>query len=143
MDLKDENLSGMVAIDEKWIPKFGTDKVIIVNQQDSGEHKRFTIAHELTHFLFDADPSKEYYNTYRTDETQWSEADIDKEDRENIANYFAANILMPSLIFRKRYNESVLVYGSDAIERVTKDLSEFFGVPETSVRIRYKELGIV
>lgn len=142
MDLEDENLSGMIAIDKKWVSKFGTNKVIIVNQKDSGEHKRFTIAHELAHYLFDSDLDKEYYNTYRTDETQWTEGNIDKECRENVANYFAANILMPSLIFRKKYNELILINGIDFIEMITKDLSEFFGVPETSVKIRYKELGI-
>ncbi len=142
VEMGDRELSGFIAVDDKWKRQFGTDKIIMVNQKDSNEHKRFTIAHELAHYLFDAVSGQEYYNTYRTDESRWQEHVAGQNDREAVANYFAANLLMPSLDFRRKYNELSKDAGVSDRAELTMGLSEFFGVPKTAVQIRYKELGI-
>jgi Zn-dependent peptidase ImmA (M78 family) len=142
-DIEDEALSGMIAIDHSLNELFETDKIIIVNKKDSSEHKRFTIAHELAHYLFDADHNQDYYNTYQTNESSWS-TDIDHTNREAVANYFAANLLMPALDFRKKYNKLLQEYGNTKTGKlqITSQLSSFFGVPQTAVQIRYKELQL-
>lgn len=142
MDMDDKNLSGMIAIDKKWKKTFGTDKVIVVNKMDSNEHNRFTIAHELAHYLFDSVPGGEYYNTYRTDESQWDVNNKEIDDRERVANYFAANFLMPSLDFRRKYNEFLNLGMINGSEQLESELANYFGVPRTAVKIRFNELGI-
>ena len=133
----------MIAIDHSLNELFETDKIIVVNKKDSNEHKRFTIAHELAHYLFDADHNQDYYNTYQTNESSWS-ADMEHTNREAVANYFAANLLMPSLDFRKKYNKLLQEYGNTMTGKlqITSQLSSFFGVPKTAVQIRYKELQL-
>lgn len=142
MDMEDENLSGLIAIDDMWQERFGTGKVIGVNRNDSNEHKRFAIAHELAHYLFDAPSEKEYYNTYRTDESKWDEEQNDRENRETVANYFAANLLMPSLDFRRKYNEFKKELSLNSKTEIVGKLAAYFGVPKTAVEIRFRELGI-
>lgn len=143
MDMDDKNLSGMIAIDKKWEKAFGTDKVIVVNKMDGNEHSRFTIAHELAHYLFDAVLGGEYYNIYRTDEAQWDENNKEADYRELVANYFAANFLMPSLDFRRKYNEYLNMGMINDSEQIESELANYFGVPKTAVKIRFNEWGIV
>lgn len=141
-ELEYKELSGIIAIDPKWKERFGSEKIIMVNHEDSNEHKRFAIAHELAHYLFDAVPGQQYYNTYRTTESQWTKEAVKPENREVVANYFAANLLMPSLDFRRKYNELKNTQKTLKNAEITSKLSEFFGVPGTAVQIRYKELDI-
>lgn len=142
-DMDKEGLSGFIAIDHKLEQDFGTSKIIVVNTQDSSGHKRFTIAHELAHYLFDSVQEEEYYNTYCPDESPWREEEKDLDNRERVANYFAANLLMPSLDFRRKYIELKNTNENSSLNAITLQLADYFGVPETAVRIRYKELGIM
>lgn len=127
----EDNLSGYIVISEDIVKKFGNDKLICVNSKDSFGHQRFTIAHELAHFLFDYAPvqSDEYYNTYRTD-------DVDDE-KEQRANKFAANLLMPEEEFRAKYEE--LRYDDDKLAKLIK----YFEVSKKAVLLRIRELEIV
>lgn len=138
-DMSDEELSGIIAIDSELKKTFDTDKLILVNERDTNEHKRFTIAHELAHYLFDAVPEQSYYNTYRTDESQWNANEAEHDDRERVANYFAANLLMPELDFARKYNG---LKKSQSKSAIIEELAAYFGVPKTAITIRYRELGI-
>ena len=93
----DRNLSGTIGISKKLQGKYGSDKVIILNNQDTDKHILFTLAHEIAHYIFDyiSDSSKEYSNSYRTDES--------KNDSEIRANRFAASFLMPASSFSNAY----------------------------------------
>ena len=86
-ELKDE-ISGIIGIDDDLAKNFKSSKVIAINNKDNVGHQRFTMAHELAHYLFDFDVSNQivYYNTYNTFE--------DENEEERRANYFAANLLM-------------------------------------------------
>lgn len=126
----EDNLSGYIVISENIVKKFGKDKLICVNSKDSLGHQRFTIAHELAHFLFDFNPaqSKEYYNTYRTDDVN--------DENEKRANKFAANLLMPEDEFKKVYMQ---LYEDE--EKFSK-LIEYFEVSRRAIDRRIIELGL-
>lgn len=141
-DLQDNQLSGFIVVDPKWKDVYGSEKIIMVNKNDSSGHKRFTIAHELAHFLFDRQGRETYYNTYNTEESPWKRERSEADDREMVANYFAANLLMPSLDFKRKYQQLREKGGFLSRDEIVAELATFFGVPETSVKIRFEELGL-
>ena len=65
---EDRELSGFIAIDNEYRNKFGTDKIISLNTADNQGHKRFTLAHEVSHYIFDFYPRvlASYSNPYIT-----------------------------------------------------------------------------
>lgn len=131
-----KELSGLLALNlkEKLAGKY-SDKVIIVNGQDSIGHQRFTIAHELSHYIFDAIEGEEYYEAYyRTDEENT------KKIKEYRANKFAANLLMPEDIFKRKYYE--LLDRFKDIDLVKNALTVVFKVSYTAVDKRFDELKL-
>jgi len=142
LDMEEKGLSGFIAIDQELRETFGSSQIIAVSTGEPNEHKRFTIAHELAHYLFDFTDGQEYYNTYILDNAQKNEEKIDFEDRERVANYFAANLLMPSLDFKRKFVELNSAGETSGKGNITLKLANHFGVPETAVRIRYRELGV-
>ncbi len=130
----DDKLSGALAIDNNTkVEHF--KKMILLNSKDSTEHQRFTIAHELAHYIFDAVPEQKYYEAYyRTDEER------NNEVREYRANKFAANLLMPASIFVPRY-EFVAGQISNKL-KVNLILSWDFGVSVTAIKKRIQELNL-
>lgn len=129
---KDRNLSGTIGISEKLVNRYKSDKVIILNNQDTDEHILFTLCHELAHYIYDYESNahNEYSNTYRT-----NEAINAKEMR---ANRFAASLLMPKESFKEAYSE--LSNNIDDKNIIVQGLSDAFNAPKTAVRIRMKEV---
>lgn len=119
-----ERIYGMIAVDKKYEEKFGTDKIIILDEQDSYYHKRFVVAHELGHYLLHYEENGTLYETYRGSSAHGDE-------REQEANKFAAALLMPAEEFRNVSN----LYDGDV-----GALSTLFEVPEEAVRRRFKEV---
>jgi Zn-dependent peptidase ImmA (M78 family) len=72
--------------------------MVLVNSNDSPFRKRFTIAHELGHFLLhldhadgeEVDRASDLFRTYETDERSTDRS------KEVEANQFAAALLMPA-----------------------------------------------
>lgn len=125
----ENELSGYIVISEEIVKKFGKNKMICVNSKDSLGHQRFTIAHELAHFLFDyCDSNSEFYNTYKTNDVE--------NDVENRANKFAAELLMPEDEFLKQYKKM----GKDL--QIIGKLAEYFQVSTRAIDRRFIELGL-
>lgn len=94
---------------------------IIVRKGDSEERKRFTIAHEIAHFIL----HKDHLKSGITDDTLYRSGLSTHEEVE--ANKMAADILMPySLI------QSFVSQGFKTVEELASKL----GVSETAMSIR-------
>lgn len=124
------NISGMIGVSKALNGKYSSDKVIILNSEDSDEHLLFTIAHEIAHYIYDYNPiiHHEYFNKYNTEESQ--------TDSEIRANRFAASFMMPRSKFEKFYNNKLSK--KENIDR----LSRIFQMPKTSVERRIIELEL-
>lgn len=130
----DDKLSGVLAIDNT-VAMERFRKMIVLNNRDNIGHQRFTIAHELAHYIFDALPNQKYYEAYyRTDDKK------NNEIREYRANKFAANLLMPRTIFESRY-KFIASQIKDA-QKVKFILSLDFGVSVTAINKRIEELNL-
>ena len=130
----DEDLCGFIAIDHELEHDFGTDKLVVVDRRDNPGHQRFTMAHELCHYIFDFDRTKEtaYYSAYRKSTCE--------EAEEKNANEFARNLLMPADSFRAKY-EYYSKKNIDLYDMVNQ-LSDDFGVSATAIKRRFEELKI-
>ena len=128
----DRNLSGTIGISKKLYNRYKSDKVIILNNQDTDEHILFTLCHELAHYIYDykSNIHDEYSNTYRTDEI------IDEKEKR--ANRFAASLMMPKSSFKEAYIE--LSKNIDDSEIIVQGLADAFNAPKTAVRIRLREV---
>ena len=102
---------------DEWVMK--------VNSLHHPNRQRFTIAHELGHFIKDSANQDEFSDTvfFRNGESN---------PMEVAANQFAAELLLPEESFRK-YVEST----SSKVE----DIADHFHVSSLAVRIRAKQLG--
>lgn len=123
----EEKLSGFIGVGDDVKKSYGHDKVICVNINDEIGHQRFVIAHELAHYLFHyGKTDNSYYDTY--------EKNSHKSLKEQLANQFAANLLMPKNELSKDINEKVFT------ENLLKDLMEKYQVQEKAILKRILEV---
>lgn len=95
---------------------------IAVNSKHSAARRRFTIAHELYHFLTELCED--------IDLALVTEGGLDEIERN--ANKFAATILMPRDAVHAIWSKGVCV----------KHMAEIFNVSEQAMQIRLKDLGL-
>lgn len=134
-ELPDE-ICGYIAIDGELKDRFQTDRIISVNIKESNKRRRFTVAHELGHFLFDFDPNSiQFYNAF--------EHDHDESDSpsECLASRFAAELLMPKEPFEKEYHRVFEKHSgsSEQLYETIQTLSDLFLVPPKAVETRIKK----
>ena len=129
--------SGLIVVDSALPEKnkvFKTNRAVLVNREDSVAHQRFTIAHEIAHYIFDYDEATQpvYYKPYFTTE---------KEDEVELrANRFAAELLMPTKDFCAEFEQ----YKADnselfSLPNAISHLAKRFDVPTTAVDLRLGE----
>ncbi|WP_290705317.1 ImmA/IrrE family metallo-endopeptidase [Amphritea sp.] len=99
--------------------------IMTINSLHHPHRQRFTIAHELGHFIQHSVLSDSF-----EDATFFRNGDMNRMETE--ANQFAAELLMPEDDFH-----SAISTGSQKVE----DIAEFFHVSSMAVRIRAKSLG--
>lgn len=138
---KNPNQSGLIAVDSSLPEKnsiFRGNRVVLVNGLDTTAHQRFTIAHELAHYIFHFDETQEatYYKAYLTTEKE--------DEAELLANSFAAELLMPSDIFVKSFRQYKESQGEEfSLSDAITYLSHQFDAPATAVRRRLGETGCI
>jgi Zn-dependent peptidase ImmA (M78 family) len=118
------------------------DVVIGVNASHPRVRQRFTIAHELGHFLLHA-PRSDKIHIDRTFEVKFrddlSGRGIDTDERE--ANLFAAELLMPQRLIRR---DLANVGEMDLVnDDFLNDLARRYGVSTQAMLFRLANLGYV
>lgn len=131
------DISGYIKVNGDTAKEFKKNQVIIVNKIDEVNHKRFVIAHELAHYLFDFlgnpkydNESIQYVDTYKKNEHS--------RLAEKIANQFAAELLMPRDAFRKQYYKAKDFDNNPLF--ITLYLSQFFRTTEEAINKRISEI---
>jgi Zn-dependent peptidase ImmA (M78 family) len=145
-----EQIAKALGIEVKYSPgrpdvsgaliRDGKSAFIAVNSAQCENRQRFTIAHEIGHFLrhketklhFDEDFSVNYRDTLS------SEA---KDGLEIDANQFAASLLMPSHLIRKDMTRFISE-GSEPKEAI-RSLSIKYRVSERAMEFRLLNLGYI
>lgn len=112
-------VSGEFSLEEKNKP------LIKVNTSESPLRQRFTLAHELGHFVLNHGPA------FRDPASNFSGNIWDKKEVE--ANRFAAALLMPEPAVRFFVDKEKITS--------TKELSQHFDVSSTAMIYRLKNLG--
>lgn len=107
-----------------------SNKIIGLNSQRTPVEKLFIIAHELGHYFL-RDNKEEPIYAHR-------EHTHGRSDVENDIDYFAACLLMPSVVFVKEYKYAKYLYGGNK-EKIISRLMDLFSVSEESVRRRIIE----
>jgi len=138
----DDQLSGFIYRDAT------TGKTILgVNADHSENRQRFTIAHELGHFLLHPldevliDRKGYGYGYGRLRSLDSSSGEF-KEERE--ANLFAAELLMPEAILRKKaYEATPFDFIEEDDDNIIRTLASDFGVSPQSLTIRLVQLGLL
>lgn len=131
----DENTSGMIVVNDKPIKNFDTNRIIVVNSDHASTRKRFTIAHELGHYILKNRPQKCY--AHRDSNENYSQEEKD-------ANSFASALLMPEDDVRKYVNSYKGVAADDDIDFVlTLMVARKYDVSERAAEVRLKKLGII
>lgn len=127
-DLQD-NISGVLFAE--------SDPVIIgVNRRHHHNRKRFSIAHELGHFVQHRNVSKLFIDVFLRDER--SSEGVDSQETE--ANAFAAALLMPKEAIFKYLHE----YPTDPHDEVgIRRMAARFGVSTQAMIIRLTRLNLV
>lgn len=111
---KDNSISGFIDFEKK---------MIIVNQYDSPSRQKFTIAHELGHWILhqeELECNRDLIVFYR----KAIKGETDPLERE--ANCFAANLLVPDSFLKKFLDQS----------KTNKDLANIFQVSESVIAYR-------
>lgn len=132
------NESGLIVVDaHKW-EKYESDKFIVVNLSEPATRRRFTIAHELAHFILHKGENTLYAHRDMTDNSG-NDAAIERE-----ANYFAANVLMPEKLIKNRVEEiRQNTVGSTPSFVLAKMIADDFYVSESAAEVRLRQLGII
>jgi len=144
----DEGLSGFLLRDSK-----NDTAVIGVNKNHPVTRRRFTIAHELGHFIlhnyegFHFDDDKQSFQIREREPVTLKKRDAvssqgsDFEERE--ANYFAAELLMPDSFVRTEVKNVGTIDLFDETEKILKPMAKKFAVSTQALIYRLTNLGYI
>jgi Zn-dependent peptidase ImmA (M78 family) len=119
------NVAGM--LDRAADPERGTSYTIYVNADDPHRRRRFTLAHELGHYLLHRD----LMDTELVDDKMYRSPLGSWYERQ--ANRFAADLLLPAHLVRSEFKAGNWTVG---------ELAQIFDVSDQAIRIRLEELGL-
>lgn len=116
------NISGQIT-------KTADGYEIKINRHESRQRQRFTLAHEIAHFLLHKDVIDKLGGTLKDNVLYRSGA---AENIEYEANRLAAYIVMPERALKDAYSR----FGEQLSEGAVEHLAEQFGVSKAAMEIR-------
>jgi hypothetical protein len=99
--------------------------LIILNSTEPAVRRRFTLAHEFKHVLDHPFAARAYPSN------PWQASE---ERAERVADYFAASLLMPRRLIKRRFFQGL---------HDTSELAAEFGVSPQAMRYRLEQLGLI
>lgn len=130
----DDKVSGMIIVGDKNLKDFDTDKVIVVNSNHAATRKRFTVAHELGHYILKNRPQKCYAHRDSSEVYNPEEKD---------ANSFASALLMPEEDVKKFANSFFDNTFGDVDLMIIPKVARRYNVSESAAEVRLKKLEII
>lgn len=130
----DDKVSGMIIVDDENLKGFDTDKVIVVNSNHSAARKRFTVAHELGHYILKNRPQNCYAHRDSSEVYNPEEKD---------ANSFASALLMPEEDIRRFVNYFVDCISENDDLMLKSEVARRYNVSESAAEVRLKKLEII
>jgi hypothetical protein len=100
---------------------------IVVNPNDNPRRQRFTMAHEIGHYVLHRDLIREDV----VDDAMYRSTTL-SEGYERQADQFAGQVLLPAQKVRETYKQT----------KALGILSQLFNVSDAALRIRLRELGL-
>ena len=126
IDGLDSKLAGLYA----YIENFGY--CILVNRRHPQARRRWTIAHEYGHFLFDRDRRG----------VDYAEPMQRKPENERFADAFAMHFLMPSEGVQRRFHDTYQQKGDVSVGDVLR-IADYYGVSLMAMVLRLESLGLI
>lgn len=127
-------VSGFIVIQEENFKDYGSNHVIVANLHDSASRRRFTIAHELAHFILHKKPDEALFAHRDAGQTNYMEYE---------ANTFAANILMPEDLVKDVLSQIESEDGELFISTKIRCVSDAFAVSTAAARVRLEQLKMI
>lgn len=129
---RSEKLAGFIAYKHDYF-------IIVTNTNKSIGNERFTIAHEIYHILENSDYIVEKKVLEELDPSTPSPDDF----RENMANRFAAQLLMPKKDIEHKLGRLISKKNNNLEEDDIIKLQQLYGVDYTAMVKRLDETGII
>ena len=107
----------------------GTDPIIIIEQTDSRNRKRFSCAHEIGHYIWRSGNDSD---SYQYVDLRSVSSTLGTDPEEIFANQFGASLLMPDPEVRKQRAKT----------RSKSALARHFGVSLEAIRFRLTNLRL-
>lgn len=131
----EDTVSGMLVMKEN-------KAVIVVNSNHPKNRQRFTMAHELGHYLL----HRKYANVFFDESLVFFRDDQSSEGKkyqEIEANRFAAELLMPESFLKKQLKSSPFDAFDDSNQSSLKELAKQLKVSVQALTIRLTSLNLI
>lgn len=121
--------SGLLLVKDK-------KALVIVNKNHSEGRRRFSLAHEIAHYLLHADDSHEIFHRDRRSSLGTSRIEVE-------ANAFAAEILMPEDEIKTWVESELLDLLDEEMEEKVAEKAKQLSVSTQALGIRLERLGLL
>lgn len=136
VDLTYEAYEGDVS---GMIYRYDDHAVIGVNSSHAPTRQRFTVAHEIGHYVMHAGQPM-FVDRFAT-RVNWRNGDSNKEEIE--ANQFAAELLMPRELVTREVERALTKRRTIDAQMLAAELARLFDVSQQAMEYRLANLGVL
>lgn len=133
-----KDISGNIFVGGTTKDIYDANEVIVVDEDEEYAHQRFIIAHELGHYLMDYLGSEDSMNPGILFSRAYPKFNHDSAE-EIRADRFAAELLMPTKLFRRLYLRAMDA-SDDDLEYTVSFLTKYFKTKRSNVKGRLSEV---